>query len=291
MLSAVSQICWGILPIYWKLLIRYPVYEIYAHRMLWCCVFAVLLIVLTGRIKASKTELQMIFSDPRKIAGVIGATIFINSNWFLYIWAVNNNHVIDASLGFYIGPLISVLLAIVFLREHIPRLQTVAFLLALLGVINMIWQLGQLPWISLFLATSFAAYGLLKKTIHLHAVVGLWLETIVGCIAGLIAIIYMQRIGIGHFEFGSGAGFLFIGAGIVTAVPLMLFTQSVKYLPLKVVGFIQYFSPSIQLFLGVYLYHETFTSSHLISFIFIWAGLILFSWSQSKTTLIVQPDK
>ena len=286
MLSVASQICWGLLPLYWKMLAVYPIYEVYAHRILWSCVFSMILVVLTGRLDVSKTELKMVFSNPRKIAGVIGAAIFINSNWFLYIWAVNNNHMVEASLGFYIGPLISVLLALLFLREHMMKLQFLAFFIAFLGVLNMIWQLGQLPWISFCLASSFAFYGLIKKIIPLHAATALWLETIIGSIEALIFIIYLHKTGNSHFNFDSGIGFLLIGTGVVTAIPLLLYAQSVYYLPLKVVGFIQYLSPSITLLLGVNLYHEAFTPAHWISFVFIWTGLIIFSWSQIKTKTI-----
>ncbi len=281
-----AHLLWGILPVYWKLVNCVPALEILAHRIVWCFVFLVLVLLATGKISSFLDELRELVSNLKKLFGIIIASLFISVNWLTYIWAVNTNHVIDTSLGYYINPLVSVLLGIIVLKEKLSFWQMVSFFLAMIGVLNMTFQFGAVPWISLILAASFGLYGLCKKMINLGEVTGITLETLAVSPLALLYLAYVYNNGGGAFGLANpGISGLLAGAGIMTALPLLLFASSTRRLPLSVVGFIQYISPTISLLLGVFLYHEPFTSSHLVSFIFIWTALTVFSLSRTKTLI------
>ncbi|MGE5454894.1 MAG: EamA family transporter RarD, partial [Methylocystaceae bacterium] len=228
-------------------------------------------------------EIKYIITHPRKIVGIILSAIFLNMNWGIYIWAVNQNHVIDASLGYYINPLVSVLLGMLVLKERLNKWQYVAFLMALLGVLNLTLHQGSVPWIALALAITFGLYGLLKKMVGAGALTGLTLETLIMVLPALAYVATIQHAGVGAFSFASPeTAALLAGAGVVTGVPLLLFSSGALRLSLSVVGFLQYISPTLSLLLGIYLYHEPFTRTHLLSFLLIWAALIVFTWAQSR---------
>ncbi len=246
-----------------------------------CGLFVFLLMVLlaAGMIKSFVTELRDILTQPPKIIGVALASVFITVNWFTYIWAVNHNHVVESSLGYYINPLVSVMLGIVVLKEKLSFWQVVSFIMAASGVLYMTVIFGTIPWIALILATSFGLYGLIKKMVHLGAITGITLETM------LISPFMLTYLGFVHHSGGGAFGNvtpgitgLLMGASVITAVPLILFAAGANRLPLSVIGFIQYISPTLMLVIGVSLYHEPFTRVHLISFSLIWTALTIFPW-------------
>lgn len=282
--GAGAYLLWGILPVYWKLLHSVQPMEVLAHRIVWSFCFLVFILSVTGRLFSFMGELRKIAAEPLKLAKITAASLILSVNWLTYIWAVNNDHVIETSLGYYINPLISVLLGILVLKEKLSFWQIVSFGLALIGVLNMTLHFGAIPWAALSLAFSFGFYGLFKKLVNLGAVTGITLETFLVTPMALLYIIYIQKSGYGSFGVTSSAATWFLmGAGIVTAVPLILFAGGANRLPLTIVGFLQYISPTMTLILGVFLYHESFSATHLTSFIFIWAALIIFSLSRTRS--------
>ncbi len=279
--AAGAYMLWGILPFYWKLLQNVPSIEILAHRVIWSFVFLLILLVVSRKLQPFLSEVREITRQPRKMLGIIIAAIMLNLNWFIYIWAVNHNHIIQTSLGYYINPLVSVLLGIFFLQERLSLWQLFAFFLAIVGVLSLTLQYGAFPWVSLTLALTFGVYGLFKKVLNIGSITGLTLETLVTCVFALAYLGYVYNTGNGAFKLSlSPTTLLLIGAGAVTATPLILFAAGTRRLPLFVIGFLQYISPSMALLLGIFIYHEPFTGGHLISFVVIWAGLIIFSLSR-----------
>lgn len=278
-----AYVMWGILPLYWKLLNHVSPYEILSHRIIWSLVFLLVILIFSRKIGSTIKELYDTFKNPKNLLIIFMAAIFISVNWYTYIWAVNNNHVVDASLGYYINPLVSVLLGIVVLKERLSIWQTISFLLALLGVINLAWHFGKIPWIALVLAFSFAIYGLLKKITNLKALSSMILETFLICPVALFYIGNLYAQGKGALTPGeTGLTMLLVGTGVITAVPLLLYASGVKYLTLSSVGFLQYVEPTLILLLGVFLYNEPFVITHLVSFAFIWLALIIYSLSNTK---------
>lgn len=277
---AAAYALWGMLPVYWRFLIKVPATEVWGHRVVWCLVFLLVLIVFTGQWDGLKQESKAVFQSPKRTAGVVVAALMLNVNWFTYIWAVMHNHVIETSLGYYINPLVSVLLGIVFLKERLNRLQIAAFGLALLGVLNLTIHFGSFPWIAVSLAISFGLYGLLKKLVNMTAINGLVMETMIVFLPCLFYLGTLQAGGkaafLGHSLMVTA---LLAGAGIVTAVPLLLFAGGTRRLPLAMVGFLQYISPTLTLLLGIFLFRERFSLTHLISFGLIWSGLAVFTLS------------
>ncbi|MDY0394309.1 EamA family transporter RarD [Virgibacillus halophilus] len=275
-LVALAYVFWGFLPIYWKLADRVSAGEILAHRIIWSFVFMALLVTVTVKWRPFITECKAIIHDKRKLLGITCASIVISLNWLTYIWAVNANHVIQASLGYYINPLVSVLLGIIFLKESLTRRQILSVVLAAAGVIYLTISYGVFPWISLVLAITFGLYGLLKKTVDISAMFGLTVETLV---VTPIALIYLAFLPVQAFHFHSlftGTNMLLMGAGVATAIPLLLFAAGTKTIPLSLVGFLQYIAPTIMLLLGVFLYDEPFTVAHMIAFSLIWFALIVY---------------
>jgi len=243
-----------------------------------------------GKMKAFAAELRDILAQPPKVIGVVLASVFITANWFTYIWAVNHDHVVESSLGYYINPLVSVMLGIMVLKEKLSFWQVVSFILAATGVLYMTVNFGTVPWIALVLATSFGLYGLIKKMVHLGAITGITLETM------LISPFMFTYLGFIHH--GGGGAFgnvtlgitgLLMGAGVITAVPLILFAAGTNRLPLSVIGFIQYITPTLMLVIGVNLYHEPFTRVHLISFSLIWTALTIFSLAKTRMFVDHEP--
>jgi len=269
---------WGILPIYWKQIQIVPPVQILAHRMLWSLVFTGLLAIPLKK----WSHIKEIFSMKRDISLVFLASVFITMNWGIYIWAVNAGHIVECSIGYYINPLLSAFLGVVMFKEKPVALQKIAFLLAFIGVIILVLQYGGIPWISLMLAGTFAIYGALKKSVHFDAVTGFLLETGFITPLAVIYLLFCQYNGTGAFgKLDLTGNLLLMGAGIVTATPLLLLAFGVQRIPLSMVGFIQYISPTLSLLIGVLLYKEVFTSIHLVSLAFIWTGFIVFSLSQT----------
>jgi chloramphenicol-sensitive protein RarD len=264
---------WGFIPIYWKLLNNVPSLEILTHRMVWSVFFLLGLLAVQKRLG----EFRELFHSPKYIFMLLGTATLLGANWFVYIYGVNTNQVIETSLGYFISPLLVILLGAVFLRERLNIWQVVAVGFAALGVLNFIWNFGSLPWIALSLAFTFSFYGLFRKMIPVKPLVGLLMETALLTPLAVVLIAFWKIDGTGHFGTTWMTDFLLFGGGVVTSLPLLWFINAGKSLRYSTIGFIQYLTPSIQLLIGVYLYHEPFTPTHSITFGLIWAGLVIFS--------------
>jgi chloramphenicol-sensitive protein RarD len=264
---------WGLLPIYWKLFGVIPAVEVLSHRMIWSMVF--LLSILT--VQRRWPELRQVLRSRRQLLGLFITTSLLAFNWGIYIYGVNSDRVVETSLGYYICPLVTMLLGLVVLRERLNWVQWVAVSLAGAGVVIFIQDLGQVPWIALGLAFSFALYGLLRKMIAIAPLVGLAVETLMIAPLLLILVGVWELQGLGHFTATPGITLAFIGAGVVTSMPLLWFNNAAKRLPLVSLGFYQYLAPTLQLSIGVFLYREPFTATHGITFGCIWAALALYS--------------
>ena len=285
--TAGAYLLWGVLPLYWKLVDLVPPPEILAQRIAWSFFFMAVVLLSTGKLLDFWSELCEISCQLKKLSGIIIASILISVNWLTYIWAVNSNHIIDTSLGYYINPLVSVLLGIIVLKEKLSFWQMVSFCLAMLGVLNLTFHFGAFPWIALILAITFGLYGLCKKMIHLGAITGITLETLMMTPFALLYLNYVHNNGALFFGFAHpGISALLAGAGVVTAVPLILFASGARRLPLSTMGFLQYIAPTIALLLGVFIFHEPFTTVHMVSFVFIWVALTVFSLA--RTRLFIQ---
>ncbi|PWK13167.1 EamA family transporter RarD [Tumebacillus permanentifrigoris] len=263
---------WGLLPLYWKVFQDIGAWEILSHRIIWSVVFVLLLVTVTKRWKA----LTQAVPDAKSKRSVIIASLLISLNWLIYIWAVNNNHMVEASLGYYINPLMNVFLGVFLLQERLSKLQGSAIALAALGVLILTISYGQFPWVSLSLATSFALYGFTKKKANLDTIVGLSLETLIVLPFALIYLVLFAQGGEAPQLLSGWRWLLLSVAGVATALPLLFFAEGVKRLPLSIMGFVQYLSPTITLFLGVLLYHESFSTIEFLSFGMIWSALVLY---------------
>lgn len=280
-----AYVLWGVLPLYWKALEQVPAGEILANRILWSFLFVAMLLLFNG----SWRDLRDVFLSRRNLVAVFLGACLISANWLTYIWAVNNEKIVEASLGYYINPLFTIFLGLVVLKERIDKWQVLALFLALVGVIVMTVQYGQLPWVSLVLALTFGLYGLVKKRSTLNAITGLALETLVVMPLALGYVIYLNATDAGSFGTVSvEITLLLVLAGVVTATPLLLFAQGAKRVSLSTLGFIQYLSPSISLLLGVFLYKEPFTWVEFVSFGFIWLGLGIYSFSRKEVLVYFQ---
>lgn len=281
--AAFSYILWGVLPVYWKLLNHVNADEILANRVFWSFVFIVVILVLNKKWGLFTATLRGLAQNKKQLAALAVASMLISVNWFMYIWAVNTDQMIEASLGYYINPLVSVLLGMVFLKERLSLLQYISFALAAIGVLVMTISYGQFPWIALSLAISFGLYGLAKKLIKVDSAVGLALETLVVMPLAAIYIGYLMIQGTNSLFAGSlSTTMLLAGAGAATAVPLLFFAKGAQRIPLATLGILQYIAPTLTLILGVFVYHETFSTIHLLAFTFIWSALILYSLSRTK---------
>jgi chloramphenicol-sensitive protein RarD len=266
--------CWGLFPLYFHALGEVPAMEILAHRMLWSLLF--LALVLTAR--SQWKWLPQVMRQPRILASFVASAVLLTANWFVYIWSVNNGHVIDASLGYFINPLVNVLLGVVVLKEKLRRGQWLAIGVAATGVAWLTWQAGQLPWIALILGATFGGYGLLRKTAALAALEGLSLETMILFPLALVYVLWLTMHG--HNTFINSAfdstRWLLAAAGPITAIPLLLFAAGARKIPMAVLGLLQYLSPTMQALLGVWVFHEAFPAPRLIGFMVIWAALALY---------------
>ena len=273
--AGLAFLCWGLFPLYFHAISAVPPMEILVHRVVWSLLF--LAIILT--IRRQWKWLGALRSQPRVMASFLVSSLLLSGNWLLYIWAVNNGHVIDASLGYFINPLVNVMLGYLVLKERLRVGQWTAIGLAALGVLWLTWQAGNVPWIALVLAASFGGYGLMRKTAALGALEGLSFETL---------ILFPFAVGyLGWLTFNGDNSFvntasdstrwLLVAAGPITAIPLLLFASGARKIPLSVLGLLQYIGPSIQLSLGVFLFHEAFTSARLAGFVLIWSALALYA--------------
>jgi len=265
---------WGVVPVYWKMLQHVPALEILAHRIVWGLIFVAVWMTIRGRWQ----ELWAVFRRPRTVAALLASTVFIATNWGLFIYAVNTNRILATSLGYYINPLVNVLLGLVVLHERLNQKQWFAVGLATLAVVLLTVQAGELPWISLVLPVSFGLYSLLRKTVHADAVVGLTFETAALFPIAAALLLRQELRGVGTLgNQGLGIDVLLVAAGAVTAVPLILFTLGLRRIPLSTAGLLQYIAPTCTFLLAVLVYDETFSTAHAVSFGLIWTALVIYS--------------
>ncbi len=269
-----AYIIWGLLPLYWKEFAAMPAGEILSHRIIWSFVFVAGLISLQRRWR----ELSVLFKNRATLLPLIASSLLISVNWLVFIWAVNNGHVVETSLGYYLTPLINVALAIGFLREKPSGGQWLAIALAGAGVVLVTIDYGSVPWVSLTLSISFGLYGLFKKKVKVDSSVGLMTETAIIVPAALI---YWSYLGVSDsataWTLPGGSLALLLFSGAVTALPLLLFANAAKKLPLSLLGFIQYIGPTLTLILSVTVFEETVSHVTMISFSLIWAALIVYA--------------
>lgn len=265
---------WGLLPLYLKQLHDTGALQIMAHRVVWACLFVFAYLALRGELGKVGAALR----DPQARLRLAASAVMISGNWLVYVWAVTNGHVIEASLGYFINPLVSVLLGVFVLREKLNRAQWLAVAIAALGVAWLTWQVGRLPWIALGLAASFGAYGLIRKMVVVDSVAGLGVETLL--IAPLMLAYLVWCTYAGTLSFGAHDRLLdglLIASGAVTAIPLVMFAYGVRRVPLSTVGLMQYVGPTLQLLTGIFVFHEAFTAERMLGFATIWAALFVFA--------------
>ncbi len=285
LITALScYIIWGLLPLYWALLNHVSPYNILAQRIIWSGI-CMAIVVFGLHFKQFKKDFQLLKEQRSQLFLLLVAAVIISVNWFTYIWAVTNQHVLDTSLGYYINPLLNVLLGILIYKESLLWPQKLSIAIAILGVAIMTVQLGTLPIVSIVLAVSFSLYGAVKKRLTIHPFSSIafeaWLIT-------PIALWYLTAIDTTSWTFIENltpTGLLLIGAGLTTSIPLILFSYGARLLPLNILGFLQYLSPTMGFFLAIFYFGESFGTAQLIAFGCIWVALVLFSLSNQITTI------
>lgn len=281
--AGLSYLIWGILPIYWKLLDHVNAEDILANRIFWSFAFMMVVLFFSKKIGNLYSVLKSFKQNRKEMYALIIASFLISTNWFIYIWAVNHHQMIEASLGYYINPLVSVLLGVIFLKEKLSPAQYASFIIAGIGVLILGLSYGKFPWISVVLALSFGVYGLAKKMIKVDSAVGLTLETMVVTPFALAYMVFLFFNGEHALFSGSvSTDLLLVGAGAATALPLLYFAKGAQKIPLSMLGLLQYIAPTITLLLGVLVYGEHFTKHHLQAFVFIWSALTIYSLSKTK---------
>ena len=269
-----SYIVWGLFPLYFKTLHTVPALEILLNRMVWSLIF--LAVVLAWRQQWSWIAASL--KQPRLLASFAGSALLLSANWFVYIWAINHDHVIDASLGYFITPLVNILLGYMLLGERLRKMQWLAVSLAAAGVSWLTWQAGHLPWIALILALTFGTYGLIRKTSQLGALEGLSLETGMLFPFALGYLLWLTAEGQNALlTQSSDIQLLLLASGPITAIPLLLFATGARLIPMSTLGLLQYIAPSLQFLTGVLLFGEPFDQHRLTGFIAIWAALLVYS--------------
>lgn len=269
-----AYILWGFFPLYFKAIQQVSALQILAHRIAWGFVFTLAVVLMLRQWK----EFRASIFNRRTFLIYAGASVVLGINWFTYVWAVITNHVVESSLGYFINPIVSVLLGVIFLRERLRTFQWVAIAMVTAGVVYLTITFGQLPWISLLLAVTFGFYGLLKKIAPLGALHGITLETAVLTIPSLVYLFIVNANGTGTFGHSTPLlDFLLVLSGPVTAIPLLLFATGARRIPLTTIGLLQYIAPTLQFLLGVLVFHEPFDQTRLIGFMIIWLALVLFS--------------
>lgn len=273
--ATLAFVMWGLFPLYWHLLAEVPSSQIIAHRIVWSAV------LLIGGLAIARGWgwLREVWLTPRRFWLLGLSSLLISANWSLYIWAVNAGHVIETSLGYFINPLLSVVLGVVVLGERLGKLQWVAVGLAALGVAWLTWQSGRPPWIAIGLSITFGLYGLLRKLVAVEAVTGLGVESLFMVLPALVYVLWAESGHGGGFISGWGWGndVLLVLAGVVSAVPLIAFAYGVRRIPLSVVGLLQYIGPTLQFLVGVLILREPFNANQLVGFCLIWSGLVVFA--------------
>ena len=272
--AASAFLIWGISPIYWKALRTIPAFEIILHRIVWSFFFLVPVILVMRRWKDFVDALK----SYRTLLILLFTALIISGNWLLYIWAVNNDHLLQASLGYYINPLVNVVLGMVFLKERLRPPQILAVLLAAAGVSYLTIYYGEFPWVALTLAVSFGIYGLIRKTAPVGSLAGLTVETLLLSIPALVYLFYLDSQGVGTiFRVSLKLDLLLMGCALATAIPLLFFTLGARRLYLSTVGLLQYIAPTCMFLMAVLLFREPFVKAQVVTFIFIWTALAIYS--------------
>lgn len=273
--AASAFVIWGIIPIYWKFLTHVGPVEIVMHRIMWTLVFALAALAAWQRLP----NLWAALRDRRSLGLLTISALLIATNWGIFIWAVTVDRIIETSLGYYINPLVNFVLGAAFLGERLTRVQLAAVGLATLGVLNQTIALGFLPWVSLVLALSFGVYGLIRKTVPVESLEGLTVESIILSPLAFAYVVYLTVTKQGAFlHTDIATDFNLVIAGPLTAIPLLLFASGARLVRLSTIGFLQYLAPSIALMVAVFIYHEPFTNTHLVTFALIWSALALITW-------------
>lgn len=270
--AVIAYTIWGLFPLFWRLLQTVPATQIAAHRMIWAWVVLAIVIAATRQWRNFHGSINL-----RVLLSYSIAAVLISINWVVYIWAVNAGHIVETSLGYFINPLISVFFGTVFFKERLRPLHWVSLACAAMGVIYLTFHYGRIPWIALVLASTFSLYGLVKKIASLKSLFGLTLETTVLVLPALIYLIVCEHNGNGTLLDTDLRTYslLFIG-GIVTAIPLLLFATAAQRIPLTLIGILQYIAPTMQILLGIFFFHEPFSSTQLLGFSLVWFGLAIF---------------
>ena len=278
-----AYVLWGLFPLYWPLLQPANALEIVSHRAVWTMVFCIVVLALTHALKSTLAT----FKRPKVAIKLLTTTILISINWLVYIWATNNNHVVEASLGYYINPLIIIAFGVILLKEKMRPLQWAAVSIATIGVVVLTVDYGRLPWVALALALSWGTYGLVKKQLGLGALEGLAIETMIAFIPYCGYLIFIGAKGEGQFGNGTVLTILLFSAGAITAIPLLLFNGSTNRLPYSTIGLLQYITPTIQFSIGVWINHEAMPTARWVGFIFIWLALITLAGDLVKSVRTV----
>ncbi len=272
--ATLSFLIWGLSPAYWKLLKSVDAFEILMHRMVWSFLFLLPFLALRGR----WSEFVSTIGTPRRMAGLLTSTLFVACNWFIFIYAINHDQILQTSLGYYINPLVNVLLGTLILKERLRPLQGVAVGLAAIAVLYLTFGFGRIPWMALILAFAFGLYGLIRKMVAVTALVGLAIETLMLSVPATAYLLFLDMTGQGTFGRGGiGVSILLMGAAMVTGLPLLLFTIGARRIHLSTVGFLQYIAPTCSFLLAVFAFGEPFSRARAIAFILIWIALAIYS--------------
>ena len=276
---------WGLLPLYWALLNQVSSFSVLSHRIIWSGFWMFFLVIATGR-QQLRMDIQLLRTHLTQLGLLLLAAILISINWFTYIWAVTNQHVLDTSLGYYINPLLNVLLGILIYKERLQWPQKLSIAIAFLGVAIMTVQMGTLPIVSIILAVSFSLYGAVKKRLTIHPFSSIAFEAWLVTPVALWYLAIMDTSSWAFIENLMPTGLLLIGAGLTTSIPLILFSYGARLLPLNILGFLQYLSPTMGFFLAIFYFGESFGTAQLIAFGCIWLALVLFTLSNQMKTRI-----
>ena len=264
---------WGLLPLYWQRLHEVPAMQVVAHRIVWSCLVLVPIVALGGQ----WTAIAHAFRDRRVLSRQLVAALLVCTNWLGFVWAVTHDRILESSLGYFINPLMSIVVAVLLLGERLRNIQWAAVSLAALGVVWLAFQHGQVPWVALSLATTFCLYSFVKKTTALHPITSLSIETWALFIPALGFLVYEHARGRGGWLNGDVlADALLIGSGVATTIPLLLFAAGAQLIPLSTTGLLQYVGPTLQFILGVWVFHEAFSAAKLIGFALVWTALIIY---------------
>lgn len=274
---------WGAFPLYWILLEPANPLEIVSHRAVWTLVFCFIVLAATKALKSTLETLKR----PKVAVKLFLSSLLVSINWLVYIWATNNEHVVEASLGYYINPLIIIGFGVIFLKEKMRGLQWAAVTIASIGVLILTLDYGRLPWIALTLAVSWGSYGLVKKQLGLGALEGLAIETFISSFFYLAYLIYIGNQGTGQFGQGWGLTLLLMSAGAITAIPLLLFNGSTNRLPFTTIGLLQYITPTLQFSIGVWVLNEDMPTARWAGFLIIWVALVALTLDLVKSSRTV----